>query len=94
MHQVRTHTDRAGIRQHQFPTEQNSLLCVLLTRSNWLRPRDAGLGMCEKCAEIDKKIEHYKNLSFLITDQRTLDGIKQLIGQLEAEKAAMHPEQE
>ncbi len=50
--------------------------------------------MCEKCAEIDKKIDHYKNLSFLIADKQAVDGIKQLIEQMEAEKAALHPEQE
>jgi hypothetical protein len=33
-------------------------------------------------------------LSFLIADQRAVDGIKQLIEQMEAEKAALHPEQE
>jgi hypothetical protein len=55
---------------------------------------NAGLKMCEKCAEIDKKIDHYKNLSFLIADKQAVDGIKQLIEQMEAEKAALHPEQE
>jgi hypothetical protein len=49
--------------------------------------------MCEKCVEIDGKIEHYRQLSGLITDQPTLDGIKRLIEQMEAEKQALHPEQ-
>ena len=48
--------------------------------------------MCEKCVAIDGKIEHYRNLSSLITDQRTLEGIKHLIAQMEAEKQALHPE--
>ena len=48
--------------------------------------------MCEQCVEIDGKIEHYKNLFSLVTDQRTLDGIKKLIGRLEAEKQALHSE--
>jgi hypothetical protein len=48
--------------------------------------------MCEQCVESDGKIEHYKNLSSLVTDQRTLDGIKKLIARLEAEKKALHPE--
>jgi hypothetical protein len=38
--------------------------------------------MCKKCGEIDGKIEHYKSLSSLVTDQRTLDAIKLLIAQL------------
>ena len=48
--------------------------------------------MCEKCIEIDGKIEHYQNLSSLITDHRTLDAIKLLIAEMEAEKQALHPE--
>ena len=51
------------------------------------------LPMCEKCVEIDGKIEHYRQLSGLITDQPTLDGINRLIEQMEAEKQALHPEQ-
>jgi hypothetical protein len=50
--------------------------------------------MCEKCIEIDTKIEHYQQLSRLIIDQPTLDGIKQLIEQMKAEKIALHPEQQ
>jgi hypothetical protein len=54
---------------------------------------NAELEMCEKCAELDNKIEHYQHLSSRITDQPTLDGIKELIGQMKAQKAALHPEQ-
>ena len=43
--------------------------------------------------EIDGKIERYKNLSSLVTDQQTLDGIKLLIAQLQAEKQELHPGQ-
>lgn len=48
--------------------------------------------MCEKCTEIDGKIEHYQKLLSLIADQRTLDAIKLLISRMEAEKQALHPE--
>jgi hypothetical protein len=48
--------------------------------------------MCEKCVAIDGKIEHYQKLSSLVGDQRTLEAIKQLIAQMEAEKQALHPE--
>ena len=48
--------------------------------------------MCEKCIEIDGKIEHYRRLSPGVTDQATLDGIKELREQLKAQKAALHPE--
>jgi len=49
--------------------------------------------MCEKCVEIDGKVERYRRLSSGLTDEATLDGIKKLITQLKAEKAALHPEQ-
>jgi hypothetical protein len=50
--------------------------------------------MCEKCVELDGKIERYKRLSSDVTDQPTLDGIKQLIEEVKAQKAALHPEQQ
>jgi hypothetical protein len=49
--------------------------------------------MCEKCIEIDGKIEHYQRLSVWITDHPTLDAIKKLIEEMKAEKAVLHPEQ-
>jgi hypothetical protein len=48
--------------------------------------------MCEKCVELDEKIEHYRTLSAKIIDQPTLDGIKALIEEKRAQKAALHPE--
>jgi hypothetical protein len=50
--------------------------------------------MCDKCIELDGKIERYQRLSSGITDQATLDGIKQLIEHAKAQKTALHPEQE
>jgi hypothetical protein len=50
--------------------------------------------MCEKCVEIDAKIERYENISRWITDQPTLDAIKKLTGELKAEKVSLHPEQQ
>ena len=49
--------------------------------------------MCEKCVELDGKIEHYRVLTSRITDQPILDGIKELIEQMQAQKLALHPEQ-
>jgi hypothetical protein len=48
--------------------------------------------MCDKCVELDGKIEHYQRLSDRITDQPTLDGIKGLIARMKTQKAALHPE--
>jgi hypothetical protein len=49
--------------------------------------------MCEKCVELDKKIEHYLFMASRITDQPELDGIKELIELVQGQKAALHPEQ-
>jgi hypothetical protein len=52
------------------------------------------VGMCEKCVELDAKIDRYQRMARMITDQRTLDGIAKAIEEANAEKAALHPEQE
>jgi hypothetical protein len=48
--------------------------------------------MCDKCVEIDGKIEHYQRLASGITDQATLDGIKKLVERLKADKDELHPD--
>jgi hypothetical protein len=50
--------------------------------------------VCDKCVELDGKIEHYQRLSSRITDKATLDGIKELIERMKAQKADLHPEGE
>jgi len=49
--------------------------------------------MCEKCLELDKKIDHYGRLASSIMDPRTVDGINDLIEKMKAEKVALHPKQ-
>ena len=44
--------------------------------------------MCDKCGELDKKIEHYRQMLLSIIER-----IKVLIEGLQAQKAALHPEQ-
>jgi hypothetical protein len=53
---------------------------------------NAESGMCEKCQAIDERIKHYTALSTRVTDKQTLDGIKNLIEGLEAQKKALHPD--
>jgi hypothetical protein len=48
--------------------------------------------MCDKCAEIDRKIADHRRLLSLITDQPILDGIKHLMEKMKAQKAALHPD--
>jgi hypothetical protein len=50
--------------------------------------------MCDKCIELDDKIEHYERISVSISDQLTIDRIKKLVEQMKAQKAALHPERE
>jgi hypothetical protein len=50
--------------------------------------------MCEKCAELDERIERYRRVSSSINDQLTIDRIKELIEELQVKKAAFHPEKE
>ena len=50
--------------------------------------------MCDKCVELDGKIEHYRKIASTMTDQQTIDGIKALIESMEAQKVTFHPEQQ
>ena len=49
--------------------------------------------MCEKCRELEKKIERLRRLTASINDQLTIDRLNQLIKDTEAEKAALHLDQ-
>jgi hypothetical protein len=50
--------------------------------------------MCDKCVEIDKKIDHYKWLARQMSDGRALQGINELIQQHEAQERSLHSEKE
>ena len=57
--------------------------------------RDSERGaMCDKCVELDTKIERYQRILLLIGDQVTVDRTKELIAELLAQKVALHPEQD
>jgi hypothetical protein len=65
-------------------------------RASEIFPRFAvrtGSPMCDKCNELDKKIEHYSQILLSIGDQITIERIKAMIGDLRAQKATLHPEQ-
>jgi hypothetical protein len=53
---------------------------------------NAETDMCDKCIELDDKMEHYRGIASRITDQLTLDRIEEAIAELENEKAALHSE--
>lgn len=49
--------------------------------------------MCEKCIEIGKTIERYRRIKEKIADPAFVNRAKELIAELEADKAALHREQ-
>ena len=49
--------------------------------------------MCSECIQIDRKIERLRTLALRLSDQQTLNGIADLIAELEAKKLALHPQQ-
>jgi hypothetical protein len=50
--------------------------------------------MCERCEELDRKIERYRGIRSRSIDDAVITGATQLIEEAEAEKAALHPEQQ
>ena len=50
--------------------------------------------MCDKCQELENKIQRYRRLAFSVNDQLTIDRINQLIKDIEAEKTKLHPDQQ
>jgi hypothetical protein len=56
-------------------------------------PNTQGVTMCEKCVEIDKTIVRYQRILLTIGDQVTIDRTKEVIADLQTQKAALHPEQ-
>ena len=50
--------------------------------------------MCDECAKLDEKMDHYRTLMARVTDQLTKEGLGKLIEAMKAQKAALHPQQE
>jgi hypothetical protein len=57
-----------------------------------LPPENGPVAMCDKCTEIDNTVERYRRILLAISDQVTVDRTKELIGELEARKVALHPD--
>jgi len=49
--------------------------------------------MCDKCQELDQKIERYHHILEGVLDPQIAEGVGKLIEEAEAEKAELHPEQ-
>lgn len=50
--------------------------------------------MCDKCIQLDRKIERYKRLAWAIADELTLERLQELLREMRAQKTALHPEQQ
>jgi hypothetical protein len=48
------------------------------------------LAMCEKCKELDGRIEHYRRLCQSITNQPTIDRFQEAMRDLFDQKLALH----
>jgi hypothetical protein len=48
--------------------------------------------MCEKCIELDSKIERYRDIASKMTDEAMIRGINVLIARAKVQKAVLHPE--
>jgi hypothetical protein len=46
--------------------------------------------MCEKCLEIDRTIERYRQVQLSISDELTIDRAKEVIVELESRKSEIH----
>jgi hypothetical protein len=49
--------------------------------------------VCDKCEQLNEKIEHYEKMAVSIGDRVTVERLMALIDNLQAQKAALHPEQ-
>ncbi len=50
--------------------------------------------MCEKCAELEKRIARYKEVADMVLDQSAVSSITLLIEQCETKKHELHSERE
>jgi hypothetical protein len=54
---------------------------------------NAELTMCEKCVEIDRMIESCEHAVIFIGDRVTVERLMAMVKDLQAQKAALHPEE-
>ena len=46
------------------------------------------------CAKLNVKIEHYERIRLSIGDRVTVDRIKELVAEMNAQKAKFHPDED
>jgi hypothetical protein len=55
---------------------------------------NAELTMCDKCIQLDKKIEHYERLASAMADELTVERLRESVREMRAQKNALYPEQQ
>ena len=50
--------------------------------------------MCDTCDQLEEEIVHYRKVATAMTDQLTIERILALVAELEAQKAALHPQKQ
>jgi hypothetical protein len=90
---IRQNVSAAGQLNHSKYLGEQFPHPIVLKPGGVLRFAVRASPMCDTCVELDKKIERYRRLSFLIADQITIDRIKALIQELQTQKVELHPEQ-
>ena len=50
--------------------------------------------MCWKCTELDRKAEHLRRMIAHLAEPATVKAANDMIAEMEAEKAKLHPDQE
>ena len=63
-------------------------------QAGYLFRKAGGTAMCDKCKELDEKIEHYRQLAARVRDPLLTEGVGKMIEEMEAQKATFHPEQQ
>jgi hypothetical protein len=78
-----------------FENETKKRLCRLIGDGHDCRigAQMRTFEMCEKCLELDRNIEYYRDIASRIPDEAMLRGIEVLIERVKARKADLHPEQ-
>jgi hypothetical protein len=49
------------------------------------------LDVCDRCNQIDDRIQHYEDLAKFVTDRAALESLARLISDLKAERQNLHP---
>ena len=74
------------------PSRMKQFRCLTVIHE-WGRA-NAELTMCEKCVEIDRTIERCERGIASVGDRVTVERLMALIEDLQAQKVALHPEEQ